>query len=352
MKWFQRGADEKGKYLSLGHCKLRYRIEKNGLRKDVHLGKLTFPLPRRIALRSERKEYVKKLQNFQNREMYTSKEALKAYLIGEYEKKLHCLPDLDHPVKLTEKINWMKLHYQEPLVIRCCDKYEVKDYVRQVMGSDEYTPRMLAAWDNADDMDFDALPKAFALKVNWSSGYNIFVKDKDQLSRADKRHIQDQVRIWMRPESNSYYADFNWAYRTVKPMVIAEEFLPARFTVCEYKVFVFNGRAEFVLLEIQEPGKVAKRMCIDRNQQPTAFSIGEQPVVKQYPVTARFDDLLHIAERLGSPFPFVRVDFLTDDQRILVGEMTFYSGGGFSRIHPQEWDERIGRWMKLPAELL
>jgi hypothetical protein len=34
--------------------------------------------------------------------------------------------------------------------------------------------------------------------------------------------------------------------------------------------------------------------------------------------------------------------------RIYFGEMTFFHGSGLEEFTPEEWDERIGSWLKLP----
>ena len=41
-----------------------------------------------------------------------------------------------------------------------------------------YVVPTIASWTDPDDIDFEKLPDKFALKVNWSSGYNIIVSDK------------------------------------------------------------------------------------------------------------------------------------------------------------------------------
>ena len=35
---------------------------------------------------------------------------------------------------MNEKIMWMKLYYQDPLITKCADKYAVKEYVKEKIG--------------------------------------------------------------------------------------------------------------------------------------------------------------------------------------------------------------------------
>ena len=41
--------------------------------------------------------------------------------------------NLEEPKTFNEKIMWLKLYYQNPLITKCSDKYAVKDYVKEVV---------------------------------------------------------------------------------------------------------------------------------------------------------------------------------------------------------------------------
>ena len=38
--------------------------------------------------------------------------------------------NLQNPKRFTEKIQWYKLYYKNPLMIQCVDKYDVREYVK------------------------------------------------------------------------------------------------------------------------------------------------------------------------------------------------------------------------------
>lgn len=42
--------------------------------------------------------------------------------------------NLEAPRALTEKINWYKLNYRDPLMRQCADKYDVRAYVKKTIG--------------------------------------------------------------------------------------------------------------------------------------------------------------------------------------------------------------------------
>ncbi|EFH4152812.1 glycosyl transferase, partial [Escherichia coli] len=44
---------------------------------------------------------------------------------------------------------------------------------------------------------------------------------------------------------------------------------------------------------------------------------------------------------------YLRVDLYLVQEKIYVGELTFHQGSGYDKITPFEWDERLGKELKL-----
>ena len=84
------------------------------------------------------------------------------------------------PKTYNEKLNWLKLHDKNPIYTRIVDKFEAKEYVKDIIG-DQYIIPTLGVWDNFDDIDFDELPQQFVLKCTHDSEGLVIVKDKDKL---------------------------------------------------------------------------------------------------------------------------------------------------------------------------
>lgn len=61
----------------------------------------------------------------------------------------------------------------------------------------------------------------------------------------------------------------------------------------------------------------------------------------------KLDELISVSEKLAQGFPHVRVDTYIVDDRIYVGEMTFFHNSGLRRFEPDEWDLEIGKWLDL-----
>ena len=57
--------------------------------------------------------------------------------------------------------------------------------------------------------------------------------------------------------------------------------------------------------------------------------------------------MVEIATKLSKPFPHVRVDLYNLKGRIVFGEMTFFSAGGFVKVESDKMNKEIGSWIDL-----
>ncbi|MEG1361381.1 MAG: ATP-grasp fold amidoligase family protein, partial [Lachnospiraceae bacterium] len=266
----------------------------------------------------------------------------RAYVEEYFSNYLGYVPDLDHPKTFNEKISWYKLYYENPLVTQCCDKYAVKAYVEERIGK-EYIVPTIATYKTPEEINYDALPDQFALKVNWSSGFNIIVPDKAAL---DQEQAGRKLKRWIQPYNNSYYHSFNWGYKDMEPVIYAEEYLEQpNGLVDDYKFFCCNGKVEFLFVAIDRFGE--NRLSYnfrDRDFQPYPFYWGGRThTSKKLERPENFEKMIEVAQKLAEPFPFVRVDLYQVAGQLYVGEMTFYSGGGRNRVEPKDWDLKLGK---------
>ncbi len=311
-KYFIRDI-KKGEYATVRAKKMNYRLEKKG------------------ALTDEYKE---------------------ALLAKVFEKQHGYKMNFRNPQTFNEKLMWMKVYYQEPLITKCCDKFAVKDYVANVIGP-EYAVPTIKSWTNAGQINFDELPDRFVLKVNWSSGYLKIVKDKSEL---DEDATRRQFAKWIKPYRNSYYQTFNWGYKNMPPIIFAEEYIEqANEQVYDYKFFCFNGRVDslFIATDRQDKSRPTTFDFYDADFKPLDITYGGHAHVKTpHEKPANFEKMKELAAKLSKPFPFVRVDFYDLGDRVYVGEMTFYSGGALLSFEPVEWDKIYGDKIRLPDKVL
>ena len=95
-----------------------------------------------------------------------TQEELKYLLEFQFKYKVGYKLNLDNPKTFNEKIQWLKFYYRDPLMTKCADKVEVRNYIKDTVG-EQYLVPCLGIYNNSEEIDFDKLPNQFVLKVNW-----------------------------------------------------------------------------------------------------------------------------------------------------------------------------------------
>ena len=276
-----------------------------------------------------------------------SLEQKKWFIEKQCMRVLKYFPDLDEPKTFNEKTNWYKLYYQDPLITTCIDKYKFKDYVAETVG-EQYVVPLIGVWESARAIDFDALPEKFVIKSNWGSGsrHVQLVHDKTALA-VDEMRLR--TSSWIQPWENVYYHTFDWGYKDIEPRILAEELVEGK--EFEYKFFCFDGEPVFITVARDSaPGMPNTNDYYDMGWNLLPFSKRKKNAQHPIPKPELFDELVEICRKLSAPFPHVRVDLCVANGRILVEELTFYTGNGFSPFSPTEWDHRFGEPFILPEK--
>jgi hypothetical protein len=109
----------------------------------------------------------------------------------------------------------------------------------------------------------------------------------------------------------------------------------------DYKFFVFRGKALYVQIDTDRHTE-HKRAFYDRNWVRLPFSLTFPTERRELERPRHFREMLDIAEQLGNPYDFVRIDLydLPDGPRF--GEITFCPGSGFEKFNPTKYDEVFG----------
>ncbi len=272
----------------------------------------------------------------------------KLYLKIRYRARFHKRLNLKSPVTFSEKIQWLKLYDRRPEYAMMVDKYEVKKYVADTIG-EEYIIPTLGVWNSFDEIDFDALPNSFVLKCTHDSGGLVICKDKSEFDKsAAKKRIEAAMK------AKYYYHGREWAYKMVKPRIIAEQYMEDATTkdLRDYKFFAFDGQTEmlFIATERQEKDSETKFDFFDMDFNHLDFRNGH-PNADKAPQKPQNFQLMHaLSDKLSKGIPHVRVDFYEVDGRVYFGELTFCHWSGLMPFEPHEWDEKLGSFIKLPQK--
>ena len=120
---------------------------------------------------------------------------IKSKIISQFENQTGYTPSLSNPQTFNEKIQWLKIYYRNNLLTLCADKYRVRRYVKKKIGK-KYLIKLIGAFNNVSEIDFNKLPKSFVLKTNHGSGQNIICKNKEELNIKEAKN---KLTNWIKP---------------------------------------------------------------------------------------------------------------------------------------------------------
>lgn len=251
---------------------------------------------------------------------------------------------------LNEKITWAQMFDVTPLKIQCADKYTVRDYVAEKIG-EKYLIKLLAQFDNINEINFDKLPNKFVIKYSEGSGKVFLVPNKKSV---DMCAFMSCVRKWVVDEFWALF--YEMQYKESAKKIIVEEFVDTKI---EYKLWMFHGKCEFIKIEIMndfaENGKPDNQYgkYFYPDWTPADFkTIGLEPNF-DIPKPKKLQELLKIAEKLAKPFDFVRCDFYeTKDGNLKFGELTFSPAAGRIHFVPESKNFEFGELFKLDNKQL
>lgn len=250
--------------------------------------------------------------------------------------------NIKSPEKFTEKLQWLKLNDRKKEYTEMVDKLEAKRWISRRIGS-EYVVPNIGSWNNPNEIDFKTLPKQFVLKCTHDSGGIIVCKDKEKLDIDASMKLLEKCM-----KKNYYKKGREYPYKNIVPRILAEEYLDLDKDAAEYKFFCFNGQAKILLLCTgigHSSNRTNDYYDIEFNHLPIKGSyVGfgkAQEIPKEY------NEMIKIAEILSKDIPFLRVDLYLIKGKIYVGELTFYTDGGFCRYEPEEWDYKLGEMLEL-----
>lgn len=257
--------------------------------------------------------------------------------------------DLDNPQTYSEKSQWMKLYYRKPELTTMVDKFEVKKYIADCIGS-EYVVECYGVWDRFEDIDFDRLPNQFVLKTTHTSGGIVICKDKSSFDKVAAAKVFKRVLC-----HQHFYFAREWAYKNVKPRIIAEKYMDSlgKPESIEYKLTCMGG----VVFCITVCTGIAHAAYEQRHNDHFSRDWKRQnwyarykPTGKDYQLTPEIQKMIELSEQLTKGIPQVRVDWYVHEGKIYFGEFTFYTWAGWPIFTPEEWDKTMGEPFVLPNE--
>lgn len=279
------------------------------------------------------------------REKISGMKSDKDFLEKVYKQRYGSDLDWINPKTYGEVGAWLKLFYRDERMVRCADKYGIRDYLAE-LGYKNLCNEVIGVYDDARKIDFDSLPEKFVAKATHGSGWNLVCKDKNKLNW--KNEVK-KMNMWLKLDLTAFGRE--WHYKHIKPQIVIEKFLDHE-PLNDYKFMCFNGEPMFMQLNNDFEGKHYVDYYKLDNWELLPMSIsGYTNSGRVIPRPENYEKMFELAKELSKPFPFARIDFYSFDDTIILGEITFFIGGALRPFVSQgdvNYDELFGSLIKLP----
>lgn len=240
-----------------------------------------------------------------------------------YIHNRHRFPNFKNPRDLSEICIKRVLDGKTNEMSYLADKYAVREYVESKGLGDILTP-LLGVYEKASDINFDILPKKFALKANFGAGRNIICTDKSKLDYAATRALVDK---WLAP---GLYSHVEQHYNLIPKKFVCEAFIDdgnGGFPT-DYKFMCIHGKVHCILA------------CFGRENDHVdylPYSLDWKPLYdyyRSYPMDIQLlaepdnlAEMIATADKLSEGIDFVRIDLYSNGSRIWFGEVTLTPAG-------------------------
>lgn len=285
-------------------------------------------------------------------ETYTNIIPDSIYLKKLYRKRENAELDLRNPKSLNEKLQWLKLNNRKHKYTVMADKYLAREFIKMELTQngfkenlDFYFPKLIGVWNQVDEIDFGTLPEKFVLKCNHDNGV-VFCRDKERFN-------VDEAKSFLEFHINLPYYKKNreWPYKDITRRIICEELLePSDGTeFVDYKFYAYGGEIRYFMYSLGEKTNHCRNHKFDINGNSIDYLFKDNPTVdlSEVNLPSNLNLMVKMANVLCEDEPHVRIDMYNIDGRIYMGEITFYSGGGFINIQNKEYSDKLASYIDI-----
>lgn len=257
--------------------------------------------------------------------------------------------NIRHPQRFTEKIQYYKAYYHHPEMLRCVDKYLVREFVTERLGTTKYLNILYQVCDSADLIDFTILPSRFVIKTtDGGNGDNILIcTNKELLNQGETVNI---VNSWRNKQY--YLISREWAYKgAIQSRIIVEQYLESDEnldgSINDYKFLCFDGEFRYLWVD-KDRYSDHKRGFWDKDLNFLKNVESDHPTFDiEITLPININEMIDIAEKLSKGFPFARIDLYNIKGQIYFGEITFYPWSGYVKYTPDSFDYELGAYFNI-----
>lgn len=246
-------------------------------------------------------------------------------------------PDLKNPKDISEIILSTMYCGKVLEYSRYVDKIRVRDFYGK-MGYNQYLPKIYGSWMRPEEIDFNELPDAFALKTNHGCGNHYICKNRCELN------IEKAI-ITINRALKTKYGLAEMQYKSIDPIVYCEEYIDdgSEDLPNDYKFMSVDGEVKCILVVTERRDGAYKLMTYSKGWEELdyvkPYYISRKKIEKPKNLTL----MINIAEHISEMFEFVRVDFYDLGNKIYLGELTFTPQGGIMSYFTNQAIREMGR---------
>jgi len=225
------------------------------------------------------------------------------------------------------------------------DKFKVRAILEN-NNCQAYLNDLFLVIEDSLQIDFNILPEYFIVKANHGSGMIKIVKDKSKTNSAE---IKELTHKWLNTRYNESVGGTEFHYDAIKPKIIFEKKMKNKdgSPLLDYIFNCFHGRVEFIDIIDSSKG-IPLTYIFDKNWNQLPFALLNKYIKGCLQKPAQLKEMVRIAEKLSAEFDYLRIDlYLINDVKILLGEYTFFPGGGMVKFNLAEYDKIYGKKLKL-----
>jgi hypothetical protein len=259
--------------------------------------------------------------------------------IREFEKKHGYNPNIENPERFSEKLLKRILLDRDPYYHLYGNKAYAPVFFGQRKIEDLHFAKRFKARRILEPSDFDDLPQRFVVKTAYGSGLTEVVSDKSNL---DVEAVCERFNRILPHRKNAHRFKFPYNCAVFDEHLGSMSGEPA----ADYKFHCFrkqDGSYEAILRFGDGRARDFRMTWFNEALEKLPIEYGshlEHDALPELP--NQIDVLFNVAKQLARGFDYTRVDLFLSQDRIYLGEISPFGGGGKKPISPSEWDFKLG----------
>ena len=249
--------------------------------------------------------------------------------------------NLKYPKTHNEKIQFRKIYDRLEVHKQITDKISARKYVDHILGIGSAAKLMvpiIAIVSRFNQLDNKLNHQDIIIKASHGSGWNVKVKAG---SKQDWKIAKRRCSSWLWRVHG--VRSLEWAYRDLQPKLLVEKLLPEnKNQSLDLKIYCYNGHIGWYMWE-DNTGVVPNCSIYDENFLQAKTDTNQIPFFT--PID--FKAMQIVAKKLSKNFTMLRVDFLIQEKRWYLGELTLYDASGMSKYASYKDDYNAGKLWRL-----